>query len=121
MSSTKWRSFCFGLNMLDIIDKRICLVHYFSVTRGDFTNFSRAVQNILLKFVYCSNCTSYENFKLKFCTCAQSHALGTHIKFQFEILTMNMISGVYFYGIILKSSRNVSFSIAIKMLFSFRF
>ena len=30
--------------------------------------------------------------------CAQSYALGTHTKFQFEILTINMISGiVYFY------------------------
>ena len=42
------------------------------------------------------------------CTCAQSHALGTHTKFQLEILTVNVISGiVYFREIILESSRNV--------------
>ena len=29
------------------------------------------------KFVYCRNQTSYENFKLRLCTCAQSIALGT--------------------------------------------
>ena len=41
--------------------------------------------------------------------CAQSHALGTHTKFQLEILTVNVISGiVYFREIILKSSRNVN-------------
>ena len=48
---------------------------------GCFTNISRALQNILSKFVYCRNRTSNENFKLKRCTCAQSHALGTHTKF----------------------------------------
>ena len=54
-------------------------------------------------------CTSYENFKLKLCTCAQNHALGTRTKFQLEILTINVISGiVYFRKIILESSRNVS-------------
>ena len=37
-----------------------------------FTNVSRALQDILLKFVYCRNRSSYENFKLKLCTCAQS-------------------------------------------------
>ena len=41
--------------------------------------------------------------------CAQSHALGTHAKFQLEILTINMISGiVYLCEFILESSRNVS-------------
>ena len=76
---------------------------------GRFTNISQALQNILSKFVYCRNCTSYENFKLKLCTCAQSHALGTCTKFQLEILTINVLSGiVYFCEILLKSSRNVS-------------
>ena len=76
---------------------------------GCFTNVSRALQNILSKFVYYRNHTSYVNFKLKLCTCAQSHALGTHTKFQLEILTINVISGiVYFREIILESSRNVS-------------
>ena len=38
----------------------------------------------------------------------QSHALGTRAKFQLEILTTNMISGiVYFREIILESSQNV--------------
>ena len=41
--------------------------------------------------------------------CAQNHALGTPTKFQHEILTMNVFSGiVYFRRIILESSRNVS-------------
>ena len=41
--------------------------------------------------------------------CAQSMALGTRTKFQLEILTINVISGiVYFREIILESSRNVS-------------
>ena len=41
--------------------------------------------------------------------CAQSHALGTHTKLEFEILTINVISGtVYFHEIILESLRNVS-------------
>ena len=72
-----------------------------------FTNVLRALQNILSKFVYCRNHTSYENFKLKLCMCAQSHALGT--KFQLEILTVNVISGIwYFCGIILDSSWDIS-------------
>ena len=76
---------------------------------GCFINISRALQDILPKFVYCKNRTSCENFKLKLCTCAQSHALGTCTKFQLEILTINVISGIaYFRKIILESSRNVS-------------
>ena len=76
---------------------------------GGVTIVSRALQNILSKFVYCRNCTSYENFKLKLCTCAQSHALGTRTNFQLGILTINVISGiVYFHKIILESSWNVS-------------
>ena len=62
----------------------------------------------LSKIVYCRNRTFYENVKLKLCTCAQSMALGTHTKFQFEILTMNVISGiVYFCKIILEGLWNV--------------
>ena len=76
---------------------------------GCFTNVLRALQDILLKFVYCRNRSSHENFMLKLCTCAQSHALGTRTKFQLEILTINVISSiVYFREIILESSRNVS-------------
>ena len=76
---------------------------------GHCTNVSRALQNILSKFVYCRNSACDHNFKLKLCTCAQSHALGTRTKFQLEILIINVISGVvYFREIILESSRNVS-------------
>ena len=57
---------------------------------GCFTNVSRALQNILYKFVYCKNRTYYESFTLKLCTCAQPHAFGTHTKFQLEILTINV-------------------------------
>ena len=75
------------------------------------TKVSRALKNILSKFVYCRNCTSDENFKLKLCTCTctctQSHALDTRSNFQQEILTINVIFGiVYFREIILYSSRN---------------
>ena len=48
------------------------------ISGGCFTKISRALQNILLKFAHCRNRTSFENSKLKFCTCAQSHALGIH-------------------------------------------
>ena len=60
--------------------------------------------------MYCKNSyLFYEVFKLKLCTCARSHALGTRTKFQLEILNMNVIFGIaYFREIILKSSRNVS-------------
>ena len=81
----------------------------FRITGGCFTNISRALQNILSEFEYCGNSTCYANIKLKLCTCAQSHALGTRTKFPLEILTMNVISGIaYFHEIILESSRNVS-------------
>ena len=72
--------------------------------RGCFTNVSRAPQNIISKFVYCINCTSYENFKLKLCTCAQSQGLGTCTKFQLEILTINVISGSVYFGMIILES-----------------
>ena len=45
---------------------------------GCFTKVSRALQNVISKFVYCRNRTSYENFKLKLCTCAQSMAYFGH-------------------------------------------
>ena len=38
---------------------------------GCLINVSRALQDILSKFVYCRNPTSYENFTLKLCTCTQ--------------------------------------------------
>ena len=46
---------------------------------------------------------------MKLCSCAQNHALGTRTKFQIEILSINVISGIVcFREIILESSRNVS-------------
>ena len=81
----------------------------FRVSGGCFTNVSRALQDLLSKAVYCRNRTSYENFKLKLCTCAQSMALGTRLKFQLDILNANVIySIVSFRKIILESSQNVS-------------
>ena len=75
---------------------------------GCFTNVLRALPNILLKFVYCRNRNSYENFKLKLCMCAQNHALDSCTKFQLEILTINLISGIAYFGeIILACSWNV--------------
>ena len=70
---------------------------FLRVTGGCFTNVSRALQNILPKFVCCRNRTSYEHFKLKLCSCAQSHALGMRTKFQLEILTINMITGIVYF------------------------
>ena len=49
---------------------------------GCITNVFRTLQNIHLKFVYCKNYNSYENFNPKLCTCVQSHALGARTKFQ---------------------------------------
>ena len=50
-----------------------------------------------------------ENFKLKLCPCAQSHALGTRTKLQLEFLIINVITGiVYSREIISKRSGNVS-------------
>ena len=53
-------------------------------THGYFANVSPAVQNILSKLLYCRNHTSWENFKLKLCMCAQSDSLGTCTKFQLD-------------------------------------
>ena len=48
-----------------------------------------------------------ENFKLKLCMFAQSHALGTHTKFQLEILIRNLISAIHkFQENVLESSQN---------------
>ena len=78
--------------------------------RGCFTNVSQALQAILSKFVYCRNRTFLWEFQAEtLCVCDQSHALGTRTKFQLEILTIDVISGIaYFHKIILESSWNVS-------------
>ena len=60
------------------------------------TTTFQALQNILSKLVYCRNHISYENFKLKLCMCAQMTILGTRTKFQLEILTINVISGIVY-------------------------
>ena len=55
------------------------------------------------------NRTPHENLKPTFCTCAQRYHLGTRTKFQLEILTINVISGIaYFRDMIFERSRNVS-------------
>ena len=82
---------------------------------GCFTNVSRALsrgseplQNILPKFVYCRN-RADENFKLKLSMYAQSMALSIRLKFQLEILSINVISAiVYFREIIRGSMQNGS-------------
>ena len=72
---------------------------------GCFTDISWALRDILSKFVYCRNRTSYNNFKLKLCM----GALGTCTKLQLDILIINVISGiVYFHEIILESSWSIS-------------
>ena len=77
-----------------------------------FAIINRAIKGLhcnLSNFLYCRNHTSYENFKIKLRTCAQSHALGTCRRSQLEILTINVFSDIaYFRGITLESSRNFS-------------
>ena len=43
--------------------------------------FLGALQNILSKFVYCKNRSSYENLKLKLCMCSQSMHIHFSLKF----------------------------------------
>ena len=60
--------------------------------QGCFTNASQALQDILSKFVYCRNHTSYENFKLKFVCLPKA-------------VTVKVDSGiVYFHEIILENN-----------------
>ena len=78
-------------------------------TGGCSTNISRALQNNRANIYNASNHIYGENFKLKLCTFAQSHALGTRTKFQLEILIESAISAIQkFRENILESSRNVS-------------
>ena len=76
-------------------------VYHLWTTRGCFINVSRALQNILSKFVYCRNRTSCENFKLKLCTCATFKVLAwnSHYKCHFWCCV--------FCEIILESSQNI--------------
>ena len=76
---------------------------------GCFSNVTGALQNNLAKIHNTGNHIYGENFKLKLCTCAQSHALGTRTKFQLEILIRTTISAIHkFQENILESLRNVS-------------
>ena len=50
-----------------------------------FTNDSQALQNNVAEIYNARNNIYAENFKLKLCTCSQSHALGTRTKFQLEL------------------------------------
>ena len=76
---------------------------------GCLTNVSGALQNNLAKIHNTGNHIYGENFKLKLCTCGQSMALGTHTKFQLEILMRTTISAIHkFQENIFESSRNVS-------------
>ena len=54
-----------------------------SRARGCFTDVSRALQNMISKFVYSRS--------------AQIHAVGTSTKFQLEILTIDVISGIMYF------------------------
>ena len=71
-------------------------MHIFTTWVGCFTNISQTLQNNLAK-LYNARIHIYgENFTLKLCTCAQSHALGTCTKLQLEILIRNTILREYF-------------------------
>ena len=76
---------------------------------GCFTNFLRALQKCVAKIYNAKNHIYSENSKPKLCMCAQSKALGTRTKFQFEILIRSTISAIHkFRDNILESSRNIS-------------
>ena len=55
---------------------------------GCSTNAFRALQNSLAKIYNARNHIYDEYFKLKLCTCAQSHALSTRTKLQLEVLPL---------------------------------
>ena len=42
-------------------------------------------------------CVHQANIKFKLCTYAQSHALGTHTKFQRDIPTVNVVFDIVFF------------------------
>ena len=76
---------------------------------GCFTNFLWLLQNNLVKIHNARNHIYVGNFKLKLCTCAQSHALDTCTKFQHEILIRILISAIHKFRVnILECSQNFS-------------
>ena len=86
-----------------------CLSPFIPWTKGLFHECLVSSPRHSQEFLYCRILTSYENLKLKLCTCSQSHALRTRTKFPLEILTINVIPGiVYFHEIILESLWNIS-------------
>ena len=56
-----------------------------------FTNVSRILQSNLTKIFNARIYDYGENFMLKLCTCDQSMALGTRIKFQLEIIVRSSL------------------------------
>ena len=79
---------------------------------GCFTKVSRALQNIISKF-FCVLQKSYFLWEFQdetLCVCPKLYFGHRYTaKFELEILTLNVISGIaYFRDIILESSRNVS-------------
>ena len=63
-----------------------------------FTNFSRALQNILSKFLYCRSRFSYENFKLQLILCVcRKLCFGHTPKVSAWNFTINVISGVAYF------------------------
>ena len=94
----------FALKIMQSCTEPITVMSCHGISNHSFTKSLK----YSLQIAYCGNHTSCENFKLKLCTCAQSCALGTRMKFQLEILTINVISRiVYFRRIILQSPRNI--------------
>ena len=69
----------------------------------------QALKNNITKIYNARNHIHNENFKLKLCACAQSHALGTRTKVHLEILIRSTISEIHkFWENILQSSQNIS-------------
>ena len=66
-------------------------------TEGCFTNVSWALQNILSKFVYCRNRTSYENFKLRLCTFAQSYTWAHVQSFGLKFSSQMWLLALYIF------------------------
>ena len=69
------------LSYLIGIYRAIVRLSRYQCTGGVSLTFRELSQNILSKFVYCRNRTCYEDFKLKLCTCVQSHAFGARTLF----------------------------------------